>query len=42
MSRRGIYFKPDMLKMLEAYSRETGLNPSQIVNVALEAFFSTP
>jgi hypothetical protein len=27
--------------MLEAYAQETGLNPSKIVNVALESFFST-
>jgi hypothetical protein len=27
--------------MLEAYAQETRLNPSKIVNVALEAFFST-
>jgi hypothetical protein len=39
--RRGIYFREDVLKMLEAYAKETGLNPSQIVNIAVETFFQT-
>jgi len=39
--RRGVYLKPNVLEMLEAYARETGLNISQIVNTAVETFFQS-
>jgi hypothetical protein len=39
--RRGIYFKPHILKIPEEYAKETDLNTSEIVNIALEIFFPT-